>query len=320
MGTIVITSKNHDEWLRSREGGIGSSEVATVLGVNPYDTPYQLWLRKTGQVQTEEKENFLMKAGHYLEDAISHFCADEAGLDIVKNSASEFVVIDKDKPFLRVSPDRYAYPKGAKHTADNKVIIECKSTQKSVDPDNLSKYWFCQVSYQLHVTRIPAAYIAWLTQGREFGCKPIYYDPDFAQFIAEEVERFWIDCVIGGKEPALSTIQDVIIKFPKHEEGKTAYASDDLISLWGELKDTNAEIKRLDAHKTEIESAMKAAMLDAERLAIPADNDNPERTIATWKASKDTQKFNVDLFKAEQPEMYAKYLKEVSGSRRFSLK
>lgn len=320
MGTFTITSKNHDEWLRSREGGIGSSEVATVLGVNPYDTPYQLWLRKTGQVQTEEKEDFLMKAGHYLEDAISHFCADEAGLDIVKNSASEFVVIDKDKPFLRVSPDRYAYPKGAKHTADNKVIIECKSTQKQVDPDNLSKYWFCQVSYQLHVTRIPAAYIAWLTQGRDFGCKPIYYDPDFAQFIAEEVERFWIDCVIGGREPALSTIQDVIIKFPKHEEGKTAYASDDLISLWGELKDTNAEIKRLDAHKTEIESVMKAAMLDAERLAIPADNDNPERTIATWKASKDTQKFNVDLFKAEQPEMYAKYLKEVSGSRRFSLK
>ena len=320
MGTLTITSKNHDEWLRSREGGIGSSEVATVLGVNPYDTPYQLWLRKTGQVQTEEKENFLMKAGHYLEDAISHFCADEAGLDIVKNSASEFVVIDKDKPFLRVSPDRYAFPKDAKHTADNKVIIECKSTQKQVDPDNLSKYWFCQVSYQLHVTRIPVAYIAWLTQGRDFGCKPIYYDPDFAQFIAEEVERFWIDCVIGGKEPALSTIQDVIIKFPKHEEGKTVYASDDLISLWGELKDTNAEIKRLDAHKEEIESAMKAAMLDAERLAIPADNDNPERTIATWKASKDTQKFNVDLFKAEQPEMYAKYLKEVSGSRRFSLK
>lgn len=320
MGTLTVTSKNHEEWLKSREGGIGSSEVATVLGVNPYDTPYKLWLRKTGQVQTEERENFLMKAGHYLEDAISHFCADEAGLDIVKSSASEFVVIDKEKPFLRVSPDRYAYPKGAKHTNDNKIVIECKSTQRPVDPENLSRYWFCQVSYQLHVTRIPVAYIAWLTQGRDFGCKPICYDPDFARFIAEEVERFWVDCVLGGREPALSDIGDVLIKYPRHEEGKKAYATDDLVSLWGDLKDTNAEIKRLQSHKEEIESAMKASMLDAERLVIAADNDNPERTIATWKASKDSSKFDVDSFKADNPGLYESYLRPVAGSRRFSLK
>lgn len=320
MGTYTITSRNHDEWLKSREGGIGSSEVATVLGVNPYDTPYQLWLRKTGRVKVEERENFLMKAGHYLEDAISHFCADEAGLDIVKSSAAEFVVVDKDKPFLRVSPDRYAFPAGAKHTADNKVVIECKSTQKPVDPDNISRYWFCQVTYQLHVTGIPMAYVAWLTQGRDFGCKPIYYDPDFAAFIAEEVERFWVDCVLGGREPALSTIQDVIIKFPRHEEGKKAYADDDLVSLWGDLRDTNEEMRRLQSRKEEIESAMKAAMLDAERLVIPADNDNPERTIATWKASKDTSKFDIERFREENPGLYDSYLKPVQGSRRFTLK
>lgn len=320
MGTYTITSRSHDEWLKSREGGIGSSEVATVLGVNPYDTPYQLWLRKTGRVKVEERENFLMKAGHYLEDAISHFCADEAGLDIVKSSAAEFVVVDKDKPFLRVSPDRYAFPSGAKHTADNKVVIECKSTQKPVDPDNISRYWFCQVTYQLHVTGIPMAYVAWLTQGRDFGCKPIYYDPDFAAFIAEEVERFWVDCVLGGREPALSTIQDVIIKFPRHEEGKKAYADDDLVSLWGDLRDTNEEMRRLQSRKEEIESAMKAAMLDAERLVIPADNDNPERTIATWKASKDTSKFDIERFREENPGLYDSYLKPVQGSRRFTLK
>lgn len=320
MGTYTITSRSHDEWLKSREGGIGSSEVATVLGVNPYDTPYQLWLRKTGRVKVEERESFLMKAGHYLEDAISHFCADEAGLDIVKSSAAEFVVVDKEKPFLRVSPDRYAFPSGAKHTADNKVVIECKSTQKPVDPDNISRYWFCQVTYQLHITGIPMAYVAWLTQGRDFGCKPIYYDPDFAAFIAEEVERFWVDCVLGGREPALSTIQDVIIKFPRHEEGKKAYADDDLVSLWGDLRDTSEEMRRLQARKEEIESAMKAAMLDAERLVIPADNDNPERTIATWKASKDTSKFDIERFREENPGLYDSYLKPVQGSRRFTLK
>ena len=320
MKTFTIVSKTHSDWLKSREEGIGSSEVATVLGVNPYDTPYQLWLRKTKQVESEENENFLMKAGHYLEDAISHFCADDADLDIVKSSASEFVVVDKEKPFLRASPDRYAFPKGEKHTDDNRVIIECKSTQKPVDPDNLSKYWFVQVMYQLRVTRVPSAYIAWLTQGRDFGCKPIYYDEDFGQFIAEEVERFWVDCVVGGREPALSNVQDVIIKYPRHDEGKKIYATEELIDLWSELKDTNAEIKRLQSQKDEIEAAMKTSMLDAERIVIKADNDNPERTIATWKASKESEKFDLETFRNENPEVYAKYLKSTSGSRRFSLK
>lgn len=320
MANYTITSKSHEEWLRSREQGIGSSEVATVLGVNPYETPYQLWLRKTGRAPSVEQESFLMKAGHYLEDAISKFCADEAGLEVVKNSAGEFVVIDTEKPFLRVSPDRYAFPVDAKHTQENKTIIECKSTQKAVDPDNISRYWFCQVMYQMRVTRIGSAHVAWLTQGREFGYKRLVYDADFGQFLEEEVERFWVDCVIGGQEPALSNLQDVLIKFPRHEEGKKAVASDEIVGMWSELRDTNEQIKRLTAIKDELESSIKTQMLDAESLIIPADTDNPERTIATWKASKDTQKFDADALKRAEPEVYARYLREVKGSRRFSVK
>ena len=249
MANYILTHKNHQEWLKSREKGIGSSEVATVLGVNPYQTPYQLWLIKTGRVKVEEKENFLMKAGHYLEDAISHFCADEARLEIVKNSASEFIVVNKEKEFLRVSPDRYAFPIDARHTKENKVIIECKSTQNQVDKDDISKYWFTQVSYQLGVTELNRAYLAWLTQGRSFDYKIINFDPDFFAFIAEEVERFWVDCVLGGMEPALSNLSDVLIKYPRHEEGKSKVADIELIDMWAELKDINTEILMMVIHR-----------------------------------------------------------------------
>ena len=323
MGTFTITSKSHDEWLKSRELGIGSSEVATVLGLNPSDTPYQLWLRKTGQVPYVEQENNLMRMGHILEDAIARLCSEEVGLDIVKNSSLEFVVVDKAKPFMRVSPDRYAYPIGAKHSNDNRVIIECKSTQKGVDADNISKYWFCQVVYQLHVTRIPMAYIAWLIQGRDFGYKPIYYEKakDFAEVMAEEVERFWVDCVVGGKEPPLVNIQDVLIKFPKQTDGKKVYADDELINVWSELKDTNADIKRLQTRKEELETSLKASMLDAERLVIaPADGEVEEKTLCTWKAVNASPKFDANALKTAEPEVYAKYLRNVEGGRRFAVK
>lgn len=48
MSNTVIRPKDRAEWLEYRKDGIGSSEVATILGLNPWETPYQLWRRKKG--------------------------------------------------------------------------------------------------------------------------------------------------------------------------------------------------------------------------------------------------------------------------------
>ena len=70
MSNTVIRPKDRAEWLKVRESGIGSSEVATIIGLNPWETPYQLWRRKIG-LDAPKQENFAMKAGHYLEDAVA---------------------------------------------------------------------------------------------------------------------------------------------------------------------------------------------------------------------------------------------------------
>ena len=74
MSNTVIRPKDRAEWLEYRKDGIGSSEVATILGLNPWETPYQLWRRKKG-LDAPKDETFAMKAGHYLEDAVSQFWA-----------------------------------------------------------------------------------------------------------------------------------------------------------------------------------------------------------------------------------------------------
>ncbi|HFC9341278.1 TPA: YqaJ viral recombinase family protein, partial [Enterococcus hirae] len=45
---------SHQEWLEDRKKGIGGSDVATVLGLNKYKSPYQLWLEKTGQIELKD--------------------------------------------------------------------------------------------------------------------------------------------------------------------------------------------------------------------------------------------------------------------------
>ena len=68
MSVTVIKPKDRAEWLEHRKSGIGSSEVASILGLNPFETPYQLWRRKMW-FDAPPDETFAMKAGHYLEDA-----------------------------------------------------------------------------------------------------------------------------------------------------------------------------------------------------------------------------------------------------------
>lgn len=321
MSHIIIKASTHQEWLDARRGGIGSSEVATLLGVNPWQTPYQLWLQKTRRVPEEEKESFLMKAGHYLEDAVSRFCADETGLQIIKNSSAEFVVVNRERPYLRVSPDRYAWKPGARRTKGNKVIIECKTTQNSVDEDNIPPYWFVQVMYQLGVTEMEEAVIAWLTQGRSFGYKWLTFDKDFYEdVIVDTVERFWVDNIKGGREPELTNIDDVLIKYPKQTEGSRVMATEEIIDIYEELKATNEELKRLKELKERAEEQIKMSMLDGETLYIPATLEHPSRTLATWKKSKDSTVFDVDRFQTENPQEYNKYLIPKPGIRRFNLK
>lgn len=47
MKVLAKTKRlSYDEWVAQRRHGIGGSDVAAILGVNPYKTPYHVWLEK----------------------------------------------------------------------------------------------------------------------------------------------------------------------------------------------------------------------------------------------------------------------------------
>jgi hypothetical protein len=48
--------------------------------------------------------------------------------------------------------------------------------------------------------------------------------------------------------------------------------------------------------------------------------DAAGKVLATWKQSKATTKFDLDLFKKENPTIFSAYQKEHPGSRRFLIK
>lgn len=313
MSVTIIKPKDRAEWLERRKGGIGSSEVASILGLNPFETPYQLWRRKMG-LDAPPDETFAMRAGHYLEDAVSRFWADDTGREVIKSSAGDWLFVNNEKDFMRVSPDRTFWLPDMPRNNENKGILECKTTQKQIDIDDLPKHWFCQVQYQLGVSGFTQGSLAWLSAGREFGYKDIEFVPDFFAWMAEEVEKFWRDNIIGGQEPEAVSVEDVMKKYTRHTDGKVIEATEEMYQAYLALKSVKEELKELEERKDALEETLKLCFGDAELISCAG------KTIATWKAAKDSEKFDSKLFCTEHPEFVQQYTIVVPGSRRFLLK
>lgn len=313
MANTIIRPKDRAEWLKYRESGIGSSEVATIVGLNPWETPYQLWRRKLG-IDPPKEETFAMKAGHYLEDAVAQFWHDSTGQEIIKASAIDWLIIDNDRPYMRVSPDRTYWLSDVPHNATNKGILECKTTQMSIDAEDIPKHWFCQVQYQLGVAGLQQGSLAWLCSGREFGYKDLAFVPDFYGWLTEEVERFWTDNIQGRKEPSAASIQDVMLKYNRHTEGKVIEVGVDIYEAYKALKDARADLDEMEKRKAELEDKIKFCFGDAEAISYGG------QTLATWKAPKPSERFDGKAFAKDHPDLAKQYTSTTQGARRFLIK
>lgn len=313
MTAKIIRPADRQEWLQLRGGGIGSSEVASIVGLNPWETPYQLWRRKTGRDQGKA-ENFAMRAGHVLEDAVARFFEEDSGHTVIKSSAGDWVMVDRERPYMRVSPDRTFYLEGNSNKAGNKGILECKTTQKTIDPDDLPKHWFCQLQYQLGVAGYKRGALAWLTAGRTFDFRFIDLAPDFYAWLVEEVTRFWKDYVEKDEEPPLMSVGDCVAKYALHADGKTRECTTEMYDAITRLRDIKGQIKELEGTKTELEDAVKLYFMDAEALTMQGE------TVATWKAPKPSKRFDDKAFIKACPDIAKDYMKEVQGARRLLIK
>lgn len=308
-----LTFNSRAEWLTARQDGIGASEVATILGLNPWETPYQLWRRKKG-LDTAKEETFAMKAGHYLEDAVAQFWHDETGNEIIKASVKDFMFVNEAKPYMRVSPDRTYWLADMPKNDDNKGILECKTTQMRIDEDDLPKHWFCQVQMNLGVAELTQGSLAWLCSGREFGYKDIALVPDFFAWIEEEITKFWIDNIQGNVEPDAQSVADVLLKYNRHTDGKVIEVSDDIFTACNDLKALKERIAELDEQKSALEEKIKLGFGDAEAISYGG------QTIATWKAPKPSEKFDAKAFAKAHPDMAKEFTTSYQGARRFLLK
>lgn len=313
----------NEEWRAERANSIGASSVGVLFGETHFRTPLELahTMRDelNGIFNYEETED--MQDGHDLEYYVARKFSRKTGYKIIEASSAEYLLRRVDIPYMHASPDRTYWiddngPKHGKFAEANKGILECKTTNRDIDPDNLPLSWIFQVQAQMGISGCRHAHIAWLRKRTfEFGYKKIEYEEEVFQAAVEMCRYFWDHNVIGGEDPEPVAARDVVSKYPRQVEGKTVTATKEITNIISDIKEMKATKSELESEIDALVDRVKVYFSDEEALV-----DLNGHILATFKAGKGRTSLDSKKLAADYPEVYSACVKVSAGSRTLLIK
>lgn len=290
-----------DSQLEDRSKGIGSSDVPTILGLNPWGTAHDLWLSKTGQLPPCE-ENEAMHMGNMLEEVVLKLAAERLEQRVVRPS-STFVGCH---PFMRANIDGMVGK--AKRGAP---IVEAKTTSGYGDEwgsdgtDQVPERVRAQVMFQMMCSSSDVAYVACLRGdfGLKFALHRVEWDRHYAEHIMERVVDFWT-FVERRVAPPVAPSMDAMKRL-------TRIADAPVVPIPPELFEAEARAKAALEAAEAAHDAAKATLVAALGQGTKGEGGGWKVTVSTV----DTDRFNAKAFLADHPDYAEQYRLRGSHSR-----
>jgi len=190
-------------WHAARAKGIGASEIAAVLGLHPWQSPFSLHHRKAGSFADEFADSPAIHWGHRHEALIADEWAVLNPWATVKRCGT---YARHDDPWMTANPDRLVYDSEADDRDELQAVLEIKNTRHADGwgpdgSDEIPVHYRCQVMQQMHVMEVPVAYVAVLIGGSDYRSYTIDYDPAEAAMLARAGRAFWRDVQAGIAPP-----------------------------------------------------------------------------------------------------------------------
>lgn len=177
---LGVFESGTSEWHEARADGIGGSEVGTLLGLNPWESPFYLWGLKTGQLPPKVLDSFAVKLGVALEPTILDVLLPQQYPDweIYRTGTYQHPTL----PFLHANPDALAKVNG------EWVIVEVKTSRN---------YWHetppaytAQVMHYMNILGIKRAVIVGLV-AMDWIETWVEFDEFEAKVIEQKATEFW---------------------------------------------------------------------------------------------------------------------------------
>ena len=241
MNALYKLIQGTPEWHEHRAKYRNASETAAVMGVSPWQTPYELWLVKNGRKVTVETE--AMRHGTATEPAARAAFELESGLIM--------------QPLVMVDGDYSASLDGITLLGDTIVEIKCpyrgqtSELWQTVHTGSVPAHYMLQVQHQLMVSQAKLAYL-WVYDGNEG--VGLIIEPDAAAF--SQIKAAWntFQTYLDHDSPPPLTEQDTVTRYDAEwQQAAAEYLNCKAASDEAQTKadDAKAKLISLTAHSRE---------------------------------------------------------------------
>ncbi len=304
-----------EDWLQIRKQGVGSTDAAAALGLNPYKSQLELWLEKTGRDTTLPKaaphdEESPMYWGNVLEPIVAWHYSKRTKHKVRRINAV-LQHPNPELPWMLANIDREVIG------AADVQILECKTAGTNgarLWKEGVPEYVHLQVMHQLAVTGKQAADVAVLLGGQTLEIHRIERDEQMIARLIQLERKFWQHVETDTPPPANGTASSeaaLRCLYPE-DNGQIIDFSDHagLSAVYIELKAVRQSIADKEKREAELKQILQQAMGNASRAEFSSG-------YVSWRKAKDSVALDVAQLLQDKPYLQAKYPLLKPGARRF---
>lgn len=292
-------------WLEWRRGGLGGSDVAALVGLSPWESPWSIWASKCLDLPDKDASE-AMEFGTRIEPVMAGYFNDRTGLYVY---GEQTWCSHPDEPWMRCTADGFVFdhPDSACDLSAALGLSEWKSTS---DPpwDDVPAHYACQAQWSMAVTGLPMCWfgVLHLAFGRpQFRVYELARDEADIAVLTAAARTFWTEHVLTGVPPATDG-SDATTEALTHAwepvDGETVEADDDTVYAIETLRDLKAEAKQIADEIAAHENILRARFGEATVLVALGGGT----TLATWKP-QDRTTVDVHALAADYPDLAEKY-------------
>jgi putative phage-type endonuclease len=267
---LVTYYASEADWLAARELGIGSSDAAVILGLNPWKSRIQLWGEKTKLIPPDDlTANEAVEWGKILEPIIAGKYEAKVGRRLI-DLGRHTIFTHPRYAWMQASLDRIIDPIDVR----GRGICEIKSTSErnaGLWEEEAPVLPQVQIQHQFAVTGFTWGSLAVLIGGQQFRYIDVERNDEFISYLIEEEEKFW-ELVKTGTQPepdASDSAKEALRKLYPRDTGEVIALPDE-IAEWAEKRRVAIVYRDKAAEDIQLaENHIKAAMATATKGLLP---------------------------------------------------
>lgn len=250
------------DWLAWRRHGLGGSDIAAILGLSPWQSPWALWADKVGLTHGDNDTTEAMEFGRRVEPVLAPWFTDLTGLHVV---GEQTWCTHPGQEWMRCTVDGFVADSPTSDVDAALGVVEFKATSAAAAEweTQIPVGYQCQATWNMLVTGVDRCWfgVLHLAFGRpQFRVYELALDVADADTVLAAARSFWFDHVAAGVPPATdgSTATRAALAAAWPDDNDQAVdVPGDIVHLLADLK---AQAKDLGGRIVAVENELKAAL------------------------------------------------------------